>query len=98
VRRSHIYAAQTHDYSVFLWMVKVSDTNWYKAARRAVNAALNRWVQVQARKAANTYDLITPLDPIPDPDWSSFRPFDEMLDNAFDEHVIASSITHSFAN
>jgi hypothetical protein len=71
-------------------MVKVSDTNWYKAARRAVNAALNRWVQVQARKAANTYDLITPLDPIPDPDWSSFRPFDEMLDNAFDEHVIAS--------
>lgn len=91
VRHINIYAAQTHDYSVFLWMVKVSETNWFKAARRAVNASLSRWVQVQARKAANTYDLITPHDPIPEPDWSSLPPFDEMLEIAFEDHVIAST-------
>jgi hypothetical protein len=91
VRRINIYAAQTHDHSVFLWAVKVSETNWYKAARRAVTTAVNRWIQVQARKAANTYDLITPFDAIPEPDWSGFPPFDAMLEIAFDGHFIAST-------
>jgi hypothetical protein len=88
VRRVNLYAAQTHDHSIFLWAVKQSDTPWYKAAPRAVSTAVNKWVAVRARKAANTYDLTTPIDTIPEPDWSSLPSFDEMLDTAFDDHAI----------
>jgi hypothetical protein len=88
VRHANIYTAQTHDGTTFLWLVKHKNTNWYTSARRAVTAAVSRWVSVRARNAANSYDLRPPRDPIPEPDWSSLPPFDVMLEMAFGDRTI----------
>lgn len=94
-RVTDLYAAQMHDGSFFIWPVHRSDTTWYRAAKQAVAAAGRRWVAVVARRSANTYDLIEPEDAIPEPDWSALPPFMEMVESAFDGHMI-TDIDHPF--
>jgi len=94
-RVSDLYAAQMSDGSYFIWPVHRSETTWYRAAKQAVATATRKWIAVVARRSANTYDLIEPEDAIPEPDWSALPPFMEMVESAFDGHMI-TDIDHPF--
>jgi len=85
-----LYAAQTHDGTSFSWYVNRSDTSWYRAAQKAVGYAVDGWVRVVARKAANTYDLYQPEDSLPEPDWSRLPTFMAMIESGFEEKMITS--------
>jgi hypothetical protein len=90
VKITDFYAAQTHDGTVFIWFVHHSDTSWFRAAKKSVNTCKSVWRRVIARKSANTYDLYAPEEPIPEPDWSGLPPFHEMLENGFEDRLIAA--------
>lgn len=90
-----LFAAQMSDASFFIYPVHRSETTWYRAAKQAVKVAQDKWVAVVARRSANTYDLIEPEDTIPEPDWSVLPPFSEMVESAFDGHMI-TSLDHPF--
>ena len=87
-RVSDLYAAQMSDGSFFIWPQHRSETSWYRAAKAAIRMAMSKWVAVVARRAANTYDLIEPEDSIPEPEWSSLPPFADMVETAFEDHMI----------
>jgi len=87
-RVTDLYAAQMSDGSFFIWPIHRSETTWFKGAKTAVKAASEKWVAVVARRAANTYDLIEPEDEIPEPEWSSLPTFTEMVESAFDGHMV----------
>jgi len=94
-RVTDLYAAQMSDGSMFIWPLHRSETSWFRAAKAAIRIAVSKWVAVVARRAANTYDLIEPEDSIPEPDWSSLPPFAEMLESAFEDHMV-TSVDHPF--
>lgn len=94
-RVTDLYAAQMSDGSFIIWPVHRSETTWFKGAKQAVKTASEKWVAVVARRAANTYDLIEPEDSIPEPDWSSLPSFTEMVESAFDGHMI-TNLDHPF--
>ncbi len=94
-RVTDLYAAQMSDGSYFIWPLHRSETTWFKAAKQAVSTATKKWVAVVARRSANTYDLIEPEDAIPEPDWSSLPPFAEMVESAFEDHMI-THLDHPF--
>jgi len=85
---TNLYAAQLSDGTFFIWPVNQSGSKWYKSALTAIRVATEKWVAVAARKAANTYDLITPEDTIPEPDWSALPPFAEMVAAGFADSMI----------
>jgi hypothetical protein len=85
-----LYAAQTHDGTIFIWFVHHSDTSWFRAANKSVRACMTSWRRVISRKSANTYDLYAPEQPIPEPDWSGLPPFLEMVENGFEDRLITS--------
>jgi hypothetical protein len=89
-RVTDLFAAQLSDGSFFIWPLHRSDTPWFKGAKVAVSVATQKWVAVVARRSANTYDLIEPEDVIPEPDWSSLPTFTEMVESAFDGHMITN--------
>ena len=88
---SDLYAAQTHDGTIFIWFVHHSDTCWFRAAKKAVQTCVSFWRRVVARKAANTYDLYAPEQPIPDPTWEDLPPFLDMVEIAFEDRLITSA-------
>jgi len=94
-RVTDLYAAQMSDGSFFIWPLHRSETTWFRAAKRAAKVATERWVAVVARRSANTYDLIEPEDVIPEPDWSVLPPFTEMVESAFEDHMI-THLDHPF--
>jgi len=94
-RVTDLFAAQMSDGSMFIWPLHRSETSWYRAAKAAIRIAVSKWVAVVARRAANTYDLVEPEDSIPEPDWSSLPPFAEMLESAFEDHMV-TSLDHAF--
>jgi hypothetical protein len=94
-RVTDLYAAQMSDGSFFIWPLHRSETTWFKAAKRAVSVAKERWVAVVARRAANTYDLVEPEDAIPEPNWSALPPFSEMVESAFEDHML-TNLDHPF--
>lgn len=94
-RITDLYAAQMSDGSIFIWPLHRSETSWYRAAKAAIRMAVSKWVAVVARRAANTYDLVEPADSIPEPDWLALPPFGEMVESAFEDHMI-TSLDHPF--
>jgi hypothetical protein len=94
-RVTDLYAAQMSDGSMFIWPLHRSETSWYRAAKAAIRVAVSKWVAVVARRAANTYDLVEPEDSIPEPEWSSLPSFAEMLESAFEDHMV-TSLDHPF--
>lgn len=87
-RVTDLYAAQMSDGSFFIWPLHRSETTWFKGAKQAVSMATKKWVAIVARRSANTYDLIEPEDIIPEPDWSVLPPFAEMVESAFEDHMV----------
>lgn len=87
-RVTDLYAAQMSDGSFFIWPLHRSETTWYRGAKQAVSVAAKKWVAIVARRSANTYDLIEPEDTIPEPDWSALPPFAEMVESAFEDHMV----------
>jgi hypothetical protein len=83
-----IYAATDHVGNQFVWYVKQSETDWYGAATKAVKRARKGWVAVKALMGASTYEVRPPVTTIPEPDWSSFPTWDEMIESAFDGKMI----------
>jgi hypothetical protein len=94
-RVTDLYAAQMSDGSFFIWPLHRSETTWFRAAKQAVSVATKKWVAVVARRAANTYDLVEPEDNIPEPDWSALPPFADMVESAFEDHMI-TNLDHPF--
>jgi len=94
-RVTDLFGAQMSDGSMFIWPLHRSETSWYRAAKAAIRIAVSKWVAVVARRAANTYDLVEPEDSIPEPEWSSLPPFAEMLESAFEDHIV-TSLDHPF--
>jgi hypothetical protein len=94
-RVTDLYAAQMSDGSFFIWPLHRSDTTWFKGAKHAASFVTTKWAAVVARRSANTYDLIEPEDTIPEPDWSSLPTFTEMVESAFDGHMI-THLDHPF--
>jgi len=90
IKTTDLYAAQTHDGAIFIWFVHHSDTSWFRAANRTLKACMSAWRRVVARKAANTYDLYAPEQPIPEPTWEGLPTFIEMVENGFEDRLITS--------
>jgi hypothetical protein len=42
------------------------------------------------RKSANIYDLYLPEQAIPEPEWKELPPFQDMVENGFDDRRITS--------
>jgi len=93
IKTTDLYAAQAHDGTFFIWFINHSDTSWYPSANRAVRASMTQWLRVVSRKSANIYDLYQPVQEIPEPDWTGLPPFQDMVENGFDECRI-TSINH----
>lgn len=93
IRLTDLYAAQAHDGTFFIWFVNRSDTSWYRSANRAVQRSVSQWVRVVSRKSANIYDLYLPEQAIPEPEWSELPPFQDMVENGFDDRRITSIST-----
>ncbi len=53
------------------WLVKHSDTEYFRTMRHAVEAAMTNWVQVQSNQRLKQYDFKYPLAAYPAPDWSA---------------------------
>jgi hypothetical protein len=78
-----VYTAALADGSFLLWQIYQSASKWCNAAQKAVQAAMNGWVLVEALKSRSTY-LITPAEfAIPAPKWDKLPEFDVMLMDAF---------------
>jgi hypothetical protein len=90
IKVTDLYAGVTHDGTFFVWPVNRSESSWYRSARRAVLQCTTQWLKVVSRKGPNIYDLYTSEFPIPEPDWSSLPAFADMLELAFDGHMIES--------
>lgn len=90
VKHIDLHAAQDHTGAQYLWPVKHSNSSWFKAAKNVVNSARRNWLTVWAVMSAQTYKTSPPVNPIPDPDWSLFPPFEEMLESAFSNRIITS--------
>jgi hypothetical protein len=91
VRLTNLYTAQMADGNFFIFPVRMSATNWCKALRAAVAAASKTWVAIVAARSTNSYNLIEPVDEIPEPDWSALPPFTDMLDSAFEGAMITAA-------
>lgn len=55
-----------------VWMVRHSDTEWFRTARRAVEAGMKNWVQIQSNKRLKQYDIRHPEAQYAEPDWSEY--------------------------
>ena len=77
--------------TVFLWPIKKTSNNWGLSARRVVKAAVERWVRIHANMSANSYDILKAPFELSQkvPKWPADLTFEEMLNTAFEDHVIA---------
>jgi len=85
---TNIFTAALADRTFILWTVNQSASKWYKAAMRAVEAATQEFVLVEAVKARSTY-MVEPSDgTVPEPKWESLPTFEALLEGAFDSSII----------
>lgn len=82
-----LFATAAADGTFFLWWVPVSSSQWRKGALKAVEAAKQRWVIVEALKSAQTYSIEPATDPIPEPKWTTLPTLEQMMLDAFDSIV-----------
>lgn len=87
-RVTDVYAAQMHDGTFFVWPVNRSDTSWYRSAKTTIRTAMTQWIAVIAKKSGNIYKMVVPEEAIPEPEWSDLPLFIEMVESAFDGHMI----------
>jgi hypothetical protein len=55
-----------------LWLVKHSDSEYFRTMRSAVEAAMTGWVQVQSNQRLKHYEFRHASAQYPAPDWSEF--------------------------
>ena len=55
-----------------VWLVKHSDTEYFRTMRGAVEAAMTGWVQMQSNQRLKQYDFKKPQAAYPAPDWSEY--------------------------
>jgi hypothetical protein len=75
-----------------VWMLKHSDTDWFRSHRESVEAAMSGWVQVQSNRAAGRYDHKRATATWPDPDWSGYESAEDaqkLFTTLFSERLIA---------
>jgi hypothetical protein len=82
-----IHTTGCADGTFFLWWVPVSASKWYKAAKKAVDAARRDYVIVSSIKARQTYSIESVDEPIPEPKWASLPTFEQLLMDAFDSTI-----------
>jgi hypothetical protein len=66
------YLAAILNAEPIIWMIKHSDTDWFRTRRSAIEAAMTGWVQMQSNQRLKQYDFKRSLAQYPDPDWSEF--------------------------
>jgi hypothetical protein len=88
VRLINLYGATDHTGARYLFVVKQSDSTWYRGAIDSVKEARKTWVQRSSCRGANTYTLSYPETEIPEPDWASFPTWGKMLESAFEGKVV----------
>jgi len=66
------YLAAILNADPIIWMIKHSDTEWFRTRRSAIEAAMTNWVQMQSNQRLKQYDYKHPEAKYPDPDWSEF--------------------------
>jgi hypothetical protein len=85
------YLAAVLNDDPILWMVKHSDTDYFRTMRGAVEAAMAGWVQVQSNQRSKRYDFKQPQATYPTPDWSEYATPDDaqkLFTTLFTDRVI----------
>ena len=82
--------------TVFLWPLKIGGdrTNpWNDTARLALDAARHHWVSVRSNRDSGSYDIVDPIDPLPDPIWPD-RDFPALMRLGYGNHKFIDTADH----
>jgi hypothetical protein len=71
-RECDFYVAAILNGDPIAWMVKHSDTEWFRSARRAVESAMTNWIQIQSNNRLKQYDVRHPEAQYPEPEWTGY--------------------------
>jgi hypothetical protein len=82
-----VHTAGLADGTFILWFVFVSSSKWRKGAVKAVEAAKREYVIVRCIMARQSYSIEPADQAIPEPQWATLPPFDQMLMDAFDSTI-----------
>lgn len=82
-----VYTAGVADGSFFIWHVFESSSPWYKAANKVVDLARRGYGIVASMKRTQSYSFEPAEEPIPEPEWATLAPFEQLLLEAFDSIV-----------
>lgn len=93
VRNVVLVAAINRNNDVFLWPLRIPNTNgndaWANSAIAASKIAETDWVRVTANMGAGAYDVAKAIDTLPEPVWPK-ETFDELFKLGFGDKVIDS--------
>lgn len=85
-----IFLSTTRNGELFLWpVVFPSENAWHRSAMQAVDTAKTKWVRVVTNHSIPGYELLSPYDKLPDPEWPDM-PFNDILRIAFSNRIIES--------
>jgi hypothetical protein len=66
------YLAAVLNADPIVWMIKHSDTDYFRTMRVAIEAAMTDWVQMQSNQRLKQYDHKHPQTTYANPDWSEY--------------------------
>jgi hypothetical protein len=92
-----LYVAINRQGTLFLWPVKIPDTDgkvleWHRSAAVAAELAMKQWVRVKANMNLGAYEIFEAGAKIPDPEWPPLT-YQELLRTAFKDRYV-DSIDH----
>ena len=82
-------AAVSFEMIHFLWVMKVSDTEWYYSAVEAMNCAREKWVKVFPNDGNSAYEIQEPVDDLGEPTWPEAT-LEVYFERAFNKRLIDS--------
>ena len=83
-----LYAACDHLGNFFVWPVKQSDHKSSAVLSRLARKARGKWLGIRWNKKLSNYNSFVPEDELDAPDWKSCPTWAEMIESAFEGHVI----------
>jgi len=73
----------------FLWVMKVSDTEWYYSALEAMSCARKKWVKIFPNDGNSAYEIQEPVDDLGEPTWPEAT-LEVYFERAFNKRLIDS--------
>jgi hypothetical protein len=94
VKNVVLYTYTTRSGDLFLWPIKslvdlAMSNPWIETAHQAAVIAKEKWIRVVANQNARSYDILEPVNPIPDPTWPELSMI-EILNIAFRGRIVTT--------